>query len=133
VSKPLAPYLVVRHHGAEIEWPVLEAESGQKALLCFTDAKPAREYVESHGAQTHGWSVVRMGREEFLRWLRSNLLQGVGLLLVNPGRKQDYSQAVPTFRLLVEMENGDLSALAEASGSTPGNSQVPIKSHRRWQ
>jgi len=131
MSKPFNAYLVVRHHSAEIEWPVLETEGGQKALVCFTDSKQAREYVESHGAQTLGWSVVQMEGKEFLRWLRSNLLQGVGLLLVNPKPKQDYGRVVPIFRFLAEMESGDPSALAGEFGGAPGNSQVR-KTCRRW-
>ena len=84
MSKPFTPHLVARQQGGEIEWPVLEAEGGQKAIPCFTDAEHAQEYLDGHSAQALGWSVVQMEWNEFLRWLRTNLLKGVHLLVIDP-------------------------------------------------
>lgn len=116
MSNPFTPYLVARQHGAEIEWPVLEAEGGQKAVVCFTDAKQAHEYVESHNAQALGWSVVQMEWEEFLRWLRSNLVKGVHLLVINPKSNENFGRALPIFPLLVDVEGGTLGGWSEAFG-----------------
>src|SRR5262245_458761 len=101
MSKPFAPYLVARHHGADIEWPVLEAEGNQKAVVCFTDAKNAQAYLDGHKAQALGWSVVQMEWDEFLRWLRSNLLKGVRLLFIDPKSTEDCNRALSLFQFLV--------------------------------
>lgn len=114
MSKHFAPHLVARQHGAEIEWPVLEAEDGQKAVVCFTQAKRAQEYLEGQSAQAPGWSVVQMEWEEFLRWLRSNLVNGVHLLVVNPKSNEDLVRALSICSLLVDVEDGALANPFEA-------------------
>lgn len=108
--QPFAICLIARQHGAEIEWPVLEAEDAQKAVLCFTDAKLAHDYLHGHSGQPPGWSVVQMEWDEFLRWLRSNLFKGVHLLVFNPKSNEPLVRALPLFQFLVEMEGTESPA-----------------------
>jgi len=110
MSTPFTPHLVARQQGGEIEWPVLETEGNQKAVLCFSEAKRAQEYVDAHNAQALGWSVVQMDWDEFVRWLRSNLVKGVHLLLIDPKSNEEYGRALPLFQFLVAIEGMDSSA-----------------------
>jgi hypothetical protein len=116
MSKPFAPYLVARQHGTDIEWPVLEVEGGQKAILCFTEASDAQEYLKGHDGQALGWSVVQIKCEEFLRWLRSNLLKGVTLLVIDPKSNENHGRALPLFQVLVAVEGGVLGIPPAALG-----------------
>jgi hypothetical protein len=54
-----------------------------------------------------------MGWTEFPKWLRANLLRGVHLILANPKPHNQRGLALPLFRFLVDVENGDFGTVGD--------------------
>lgn len=96
-------FLIFQRKEDGVTWPIISTSAGD-AVAVFTDPDRAENFLRQRGFPPE-WIVGAIEPIEFLRWLRSNLLDGIRHMLLDPPAQGRKSRSLSISRLLLQIEN----------------------------